>query len=320
MRLSDLRNYSAALVALFLGTNSLTGCTSQPSANEVGDLPAGGAAAPYQSSYVYDPMSADPDGMRPDSSAWGQSGARLKHNETLGFGAGQLLIFNYKQQFDCVIGPFSDFNSIGKPADETPQQFASPECAIGFASKLSPSGASLAQTDPLYILVPFFETNKKTGAFSKPLGKALKKLFGFVPDAFKPDPGVPVQCPAPADMPATCTMHPLQINLGPVVAQLGLISKGTNLYVPLVNHDHLLNNATINQSAEWWKLIIVLVENPKAWPNASGTSGITSISKLRAAQADKEASADVPSNFFLYFSSYTTHSGASSDRMPGMHM
>lgn len=242
----------------------------------------------------------------------------LAPNETFGFGDDKLLVFRYRQQFDCVIGPNSDVDSIGKPADRTPEQFKSPECVIGIPSTLSPSGDSLAKTDPLYILVPFFETNKKTGAFTKDLGAALKKLFGFIPDAFKPDPGVPVQCPAPMDKPATCTMHPLQINLGPVLVALGKLPKGSNLYVPLVNHDHLLNNGTIRQSTEWWTLVVVLVEDPKAWPNATGTTGITSLAKLRDAQSKKEASADVPSNFFLFFSSYLSHQSAA--RMPGMNM
>ena len=47
----------------------------------------------------------------------------------------------------------------------------------------------------------------------------------------------------------------------------------------------------------------MLVENPKEWPDAQGTTGIASIAKLRAAQKAKEASGDVPTNFFLFFSS-----------------
>ena len=46
-----------------------------------------------------------------------------------------------------------------------------------------------------------------------------------------------VQCPAPKDKPATCTMHPLQINLGPLLAALGLVAKGTNIYTPLEEID-----------------------------------------------------------------------------------
>ena len=307
-----------AVALLALGASALSACSSQ------GTDPFGGAAAgsastsALQSSYAYNADSSPAFGESVNRDEFSPLSSSLKANQTLGFGADRLLLFDYKQQFDCVIGPFSDVDSIGKPADEAPQQFASPECVIGLSSELAPSGKTLPNTDTLFILVPFFETNKKTPAFTPQLGKALKKLFGFVPDAFKPDPGVAVQCPTPKDKPGTCTMHPLQINLGPLLVQLGLIPKGTNVYTPLVNHDHLLTNGTISQAREWWKLDIVLVEKPSAWPNAQGTMGITSVAKLRAAQANKEASADVPSNFFLFFSSYGLHGAPSG--MPGMKM
>lgn len=308
----------AATLALFLGMGVVSACASQRLTGSQADLPAAGAASPYQSNYAYDPDSLGPSGMQPGATGLDPMAAGLAANQTFGFGADKLLAFRYHQQFDCVVDPHSDLNSIGKQADLAPGQFKSPECAIGFSSNIAPSGKTTAATDPLYILVPFFETNKKKGAFTKELGAALEKLFGFVPDAFKPDPGVAVQCPAPADKPGTCTMHPLQINLGPLVVSLGLLPKGTNLYVPLVNHDHLLNNSTINQKPEWWKLVIVLVTDPKAWPNAKGTTGITSLAKLRDAQSKKQASADVASNFFLYFGSYVHAKGTG--QMGGMHM
>jgi hypothetical protein len=243
--------------------------------------------------------------------------SKLAANQTIGFGANRVLVFTYQQQFDCVVQPTDDRNYSGIPAALDPSQFASPECQIGVPSTIDPSGMPVTRTDPLYVLVPFFETNKSTPAFTPALGKALKKLFGMVPDAFKLTPGVPVQCPAPKDKPGTCTMHPLETDLGPVLTALKLAPPKTTLYVPLVNHDHLLNNMTINQSPEWWQVIVVLVTNPKAWPNASGTSGITSIAKLKMAQTHKEAMPGVASNFFLYFSSKAV-SGPMSVDMPGM--
>lgn len=227
----------------------------------------------------------------------------LRANQTLGFGADRILTFTYQQQFDCLVQPTDDRNYSGTIAALDPSQFASPECQVGAPSAIDPTGGPVTKTDPLFVLVPFFETNPKAPAFTPALGKALKMLFGMVPDAFKPNPGVSVQCPSPKDKPATCTMHPLQLDLGPVLTALKLVPPKTKLYVPLVNHDHLLTNATIDQSPEWWQVIVVLVENPKAWPNAAGTAGITSLAKLRAAQSAKEASIDVPSNFFLFFSS-----------------
>ena len=247
-----------------------------------------------------------------DSAVLVQSGpAQLAINQTQGFGADDLLKFTYQIQFDCVDQAFDDRNYNGVPAAEDPAEFyAPPTCQIGAPSTLSPAGISSQQTDKLFVLVPFFETNPKEPAFSETLGAQLKQLFGFVPDAFKVHPGVAVQCPEPGapitpfeGKPGTCTMHPLQQDLGPMLAALHLIPPKTILNVPLVNHSHLLDNSQINQAAEWWQVIVVLVKDPGAWPDRSGRHGITSVAKLRAAQAKNVASADVPSNFFLFFSS-----------------
>jgi hypothetical protein len=73
--------------------------------------------------------------------------------------------------------------------------------------------------------------------------------------------------------------------------------------VPLVNHSHVVANNAIVTRPEWWQVVVILVTDPKAWPNKAGTSGITSVAKLRAAQRKKQAFPDVPSNFFLFFNS-----------------
>ena len=290
----------------------LAACASPASGPSA--IPAG---SQYQSSYDSQAKGAtfgdlEMAQLRLDPLAMG-----LKDDQTIGFGDARRLLFTYQQQFDCVVQPNDDRNFSGKPAALDPAQFASPECQVAAPSTIDPTGRSVAQTDPLYVMLPFFETDKNTPAFSPPLGKALKKLFGFVPDAFKPQPGVAVQCPAPKDKPGTCTMHPLETDLGPLLTALGKLPKNTNLYVPLANHDHLLANNAINQGKEWWQVIVVLVEDPKAWPNAGGTTGITSVAKLQAAQKAKQASVSVPTNFFLFFGSKAMGKAA---RMPGMQM
>ncbi len=236
---------------------------------------------------------------------------KLTANQTLGFGANKLLLFNYGMQFMCVVQPFDDRNYTNLVAARSPAQFNFPQCQVGAPSKIDPTGERLPanpltppkMSDPLWVIVPFFETNPNTPAFTPQLGATLKSLFGFVPDGFKPNPGVPVQCPAPADMPGQCTMHPIQVDLGPVLAALKLIPPHKVVNVPLPDHSHIVSNIAINQKPEWWQVIVVLVTNPKAWPNAAGTKGITSLAKLRAAQKDGMAYPDVPTNFFLYFGS-----------------
>jgi hypothetical protein len=248
-----------------------------------------------------------PAAARPD--------AKLANNQTLGFGADRLLNFTYQQQFDCVVQPNDDRNYSGVVAALSPAQFNFPQCQVGAPSAIDPTGASIARTDKLWVLVPFFETDPKQPAFTPALGRALKKLFGMVPDAFKIHPGEFVQCPDPGNAPGSCTMHPIQTDLGPVLAALKLVPPKTVLNVPLVNHSHLVADNAIVTRPEWWEVVVVLVTDPKAWPGKTGTSGITSLAKLRAAQRAKQAFPDVPSNFFLFFGS-----GLQSNAMGGMRM
>jgi hypothetical protein len=275
MRVAPIRVVTGVMAALFL---TATTAFAQVRANH--------PAAPFGTT----PQSAQPD-------------ARLKNNQTLGFGDDHVLNFTYQQQFDCVVQPGDDRNYTGTIAALSPTQFNFPQCQVGAPSTIDPTGGPIAKTDKLWVLVPFFETDPKQPAFSAALGKTLKKLFGIVPDAFKIHPGEYVQCPDPGLPPGSCTMHPVQTDLGPVLSALKLVPPKTVVNVPLVNHSHLVSNNTIVTPPEWWEVVVILVTDPKAWPNKAGTSGITSLAKLRAAQKAKQAYPDVPSNFFLFFNS-----------------
>jgi hypothetical protein len=125
--------------------------------------------------------------------------------------------------------------------------------------------------DPLWVLVPWW------GPANAPYAPA------YDPAAY----GIKLQC-APATI-AVCFDHPATIG----VPGLGI--------VPLPGHDHLINTAAGNYD-EWWNVIVVLVLNPAAFPDLSGTRGITSEHDLRLAQALGAASSDIPTNFFLDFS------------------
>jgi hypothetical protein len=130
-------------------------------------------------------------------------------------------------------------------------------------------------------------------------------LFGAVPEAFKATPLVYTQCPEPGSAPGTCTMHASRLDLAPVLAELGFTGPPTaNVFVPTPNHSHVLINQDINLKAIWWQVIPVLVTSQSDWPSKDGSSGITSLKALLAAQAAGSAIL-APSNFFLYFSSYT---------------
>jgi len=254
------------------------------------------------------PFSAAPAAAGPN--------VKLASNQTLGYGDDRLLGFTYTQQFDCLVQPNDDRNYSGVIAALSPGQFNFPQCQVGVPSTIDPTGGPIARTDKIWVLVPFYETDPKQPAFTPALGKALKKLFGMVPDAFKTHPGEYVQCPDPGNAPGTCTMHPVQTDLGPVLTALKLVPPKTVLNVPLVNHSHLVANNAIVTRPEWWQVVVVLVTDPKAFPNKAGTSGITSLNKLRAAQLAKQAFPDVQSNFFLFFNSTLAPAGG----MNGMRM
>jgi hypothetical protein len=64
-------------------------------------------------------------------------------------------------------------------------------------------------------------------------------------------------------------------------------------------------------------VIPVLVTSQADWPAKDGSSGITSFDKLEAAKSAGSAII-APSNFFLFFSSYTASSHAAGNH--SMHM
>ena len=261
-----------------------------------------------------------------------QAGA-LRHNQTEGYGAGQILDFTYTQNFMCEDQPTSDLNFNHVKADADPNEVQSPICQAGNNPTINPPGQigkATKTTDPLYVLIPMFsvdnDQNPKDAISCKDvvpgticganLGKALIGFFGAVPEGFKAKPLVYSQCPDPGLRPGTCTMHASQVDLAPVLAALGLIGNPptSNVFVPTPNHSHLLDDSAINQGAEWWQVLPVLVLNANDWPPEDGSSGITSVAALQATEKTGDA-IEVPSNFFLYFSSVVKK-----DAMRGMDM
>ena len=238
----------------------------------------------------------------------------LKPNQTLGFGAKELLKFTYEQNFACVHEPLDDRNYNGIKAQSDPAEFQRPICQVGAPSTIDPTGIPVAQSEPLYVLVPMFSLNNDKNpkdAFSEDLGDTLIKLFGAVPEGFKKHPLVDVQCPDNSGQPGTCTMHASRVDLFPALAALGKVpgKPKQNIFVPTPNHSHIVNDDHVTTNPIWWQVITVLVFSPQQWPNEAGTSGITSSALLQKAEAAGEA-IETPTNFFLFFDSKT---------MPHMH-
>ena len=78
-----------------------------------------------------------------------------------------------------------------------------------------------------------------------------------------------------------------------------------SLFLPTLNHSHVVDNSRVNAKAIWWEVRPVLVMDPQDWPAADGSSGITSSRAMDAAEAAGRA-VEVGSNFFLFFSSKAT--------------
>jgi hypothetical protein len=242
----------------------------------------------------------------------------LAPNQTAAFGRNKPLIFTYTENFDCVDEPTDDLNFNGVLAESDPGEFQTPICQIGAEPKHDPTGANVQTTDKLWVLVPFFgndtnatdaiacPANPRPGLLcGKALGETLISLFGIVPEGFKEAPSVAVQCPDPGSPPGTCTMHASTVDLFPALVALGKIppTPKQNIFVPTPNHDHVIFQDVSQRAPQWWQVITVLVTDPADWPAADGSSGITSLKKLREAQKAGGASGDVPSNFYLFFGS-----------------
>ncbi len=263
------------------------------------------------------------------------SAQTLKPNQTLGFGAREVVTFTYTQNFDCIDQPGDDLNFNGIRAAEDPGELQTPICQLGTTPSINPPGTigdPKLTTAPLFVLVPLFSVNNDqnpndaiscdnvvAGTLCGPaLGSELISLFGAVPEAYKAVPLVNTQCPEPGSAPGTCTMHASRLDLAPVLADLGFIPNPptANVFLPTPNHSHVLKNHDINLPAIWWQVIPVLVTSQSDWPSKDGSSGITSVEAIQAAAAAGDAII-APSNFFLFFSTST----ASSSAMPGMsHM
>jgi hypothetical protein len=106
-------------------------------------------------------------------------------------------------------------------------------------------------------------------------------------------------------------MHASRVDLAPVLAALGYIGNPptANVFVPSPNHSHVLADEDIRKHQEWWQVLPVLVMDKKDWPPQDGSSGITSVAALDAAEKAGRA-VEAPSNFFLFFGSYLENSPA----------
>lgn len=247
--------------------------------------------------------------------------AQLAPNQTVGFGNGGLVTFTYLQNFDCVDQPTMDLDFNHRPAQSDPNEMQTPICQVVTEPPADPSGGDIKHTAHLYVLVPMFSVDNDTDpndAMPCPnggrptelcgpdLGKALIKVFGFIPEAWKTkvNSAITTQCPDPNNaVPGTCTMHASSVDLSVLLQATGKAGAPmAPVFVPTPNHSHVVDNSRVNTGPIWWEVRPVLVMNQLDWPTADGRSGITSSKIMDDVEAAGRA-VEVGSNFFLFFSS-----------------
>jgi hypothetical protein len=161
---------------------------------------------------------------------------QIAANQTDAYGEGQVIVFTYSQSFDCVDEPANDLDHNGVMSQADPIEVNGPHCVAADSPTIDPAGRPTTNTAPLFVIVPFFETNAGVPAATNPdcapgfgniaalvtlhyltvpcdsLGSALQGVtsalgfkradgHGIVPDAFKvPTPGDPTKV-APVQCP-----------------------------------------------------------------------------------------------------------------------
>jgi hypothetical protein len=253
--------------------------------------------------------------------------AQLADNQTSGFGNNRLVTFTYLQNFDCVDQPTLDLDFNGILAQSDPHEMQTPICQAVTEPTEDPTGGRIEHTAHLYVLIPMFSIDhdqdpghampcpnggrpgELCGAM---LGKQLIKLFGAIPEAWKNtvNPAITTQCPDPNHhVPGTCTMHASSVDLSVTLFALGKTGPPTApVFVPTPNHSHIVDNDFVNTDPIWWEVRPVLVLEQSDWPRADGSSGITSVEAMDAAETAGRA-IEVGSNFFLFFSSQMSAHG-----------
>jgi hypothetical protein len=227
---------------------------------------------------------------------------------TEGYGNEKVLSFAYPQQFYCTDEPTDDLdgpghNGDGREAAVDPDEFQDPaigppgspcivgETANGSLPSIDPTGRPIAQVEPVWAILPFFDSSKDADVVIEAVDPTRD--------------GADVQCPEPGPPHTehtgpfgTCTMHPSTLHAEPIGAG----------DIPLPNHSHIIDGDSFN--AIWWQTIAVRVFDERIWPNFDGRCPanpqggepcLISVDALRQAQARGQAGPDVKTNVFLFF-------------------
>ena len=245
--------------------------------------------------------------------------AQLAPNQTQGFGNDRLVTFTYQQNFDCVDEPLLDLDFNGIAAQSDPNEMQTPICQVITEPSADPAGGDIRHTAHLYVLVPMFgsDTNAADAmpcpnggrpdelcgpALGNALISAVRLRARSMEDHARGGDAMPR-----SEQSGARNVHDACVVRRPVRAVGGARQdrprrrpRRSSCRRPIT-----VTSSTIHASMQapiWWQVRPVLVMDPRDWPAADGSSGITSSKAMDAAEAAGRA-VEVGSNFFLFFSS-----------------
>lgn len=215
-------------------------------------------------------------------------------DQTEGFGRDQLLVFTYD---DPAVQPF-ECSVTGDPNT----------CVVGVAPGTTSKGKAADEVPDLGVIVPIFDAdfdgNSEVASLPVDAFEDRDRTYGV--GATDPGLAIDLQCPEPGSPFGTCFNHPDTLDVSLLFGN----PIGTNV-VPLPNHSHIVRDTPGGSVA--WDTTVNFVCDPSVWPNADGTTGITSFEALAVAQATdfagpfaascggKQASGNIPTEMFLFF-------------------
>jgi hypothetical protein len=94
----------------------------------------------------------------------GRPAVQIAANQTDAYGEGQVIVFTYGQSFDCVDQPADDLDHVNGPSQQDPREVNGPHCVAADNPAIDPKGDPTKNTAPLFVIVPFFETNRNVSA------------------------------------------------------------------------------------------------------------------------------------------------------------
>jgi hypothetical protein len=215
-----------------------------------------------------------------------------------GFGEGRVLALHYQLSYICPTTPGSDLDGPfghgdGHPQAEDPKEYQTPLCFFGDTDResLVHTGVQFAGSAPvrkLYGIVPFFGGSP---VHTNGPGTDMQTQCS--------QPGPPfTQVKGPA---GTCLMHPMSYRVFPNTGDPPLPDPTLG-----PQHSHVIEGTS--HPAGWWNAVAVTITDRSIFPDNNGNcpagppACVTSLAALRAAQANGQASPDIPSNLYFFFS------------------